>query len=97
MFVHGCFPAAPTALAQSGTADTIFVPVIKDGLVNSVEIVIGPASQLIIEDAGNEFEEAFDDAPPLAEVRAKLERLQHPEQVRPRPAAERPQPSLDEF
>lgn len=86
-----------TALAQSGKADTVSVPVIKEGLVNSVEIVIGPASQLIVEDAGDEFDATFDDSPYLAEVRAKLESLNHPAQVQPRPAPDRPQPSLDDF
>ncbi|WP_309616623.1 hypothetical protein [Salinibacterium sp.] len=86
-----------TALAQSGKADTIFVPVIKDGRVNSVEIVIGPASQLIIEDAGDEFDEVFDDTPHLAELKTKLERLEHPEQVHPHPASDEDSHSLDDF
>ena len=85
-----------TALAQAGKADTVRIPVIKDGLLNAVELVIGPASQLIIEDTVEEFEDAFHDGTLLGAVLAKLEALRNPEQVQPRPPTARDDPSLDD-
>ncbi|MBC7589643.1 MAG: hypothetical protein H7226_01190 [Salinibacterium sp.] len=86
-----------TALAQAGKADTVRIPVIKDGRLNSVELVIGPASQLIIEDAGGDFEDAFHDDTQLGTVLEKLKALRNPEQVQPRPSTAGDDSSLDDL
>lgn len=71
------------SLARIGAADTVRIPVVADGLLSTVELVLGPASQLIIEDAGTEFESEFDDGDYLAHVVERRQLLDHPPTIQP--------------
>ncbi len=86
-----------TSLARAGAADLVRIPVIKDGLPGTVEIVIGPASQLIIEDAGDEFDVDFDSDPYLQRLVESRSRLDNPPTVEPGPRAAGDSWSLDDL
>jgi hypothetical protein len=65
-----------TALARAKTADTVRIPIMRDDRQSTVEMLIGPSSQLIIEDAGEgriADSEVF-----LDELETKRDRIEHP-------------------
>ena len=73
-----------TVLAKVGSADTITIPVVKDHVPNTVEMLVGPSSQFIIEDAVDESEAPGTDyAEFVAEIDEKRELLEHPASIQP--------------
>ena len=86
-----------TSLARTGQAASVCIPVIKDGLPAMAEFVIGPASQLIVEDAGVEYDADFDDGPFLLQLAESRDRLDNPPKVEPRARDAGDSLSLDDF
>lgn len=78
-----------TILARAGSADLITIPVLQAGDRGTVEMLIGPSSQLMVEDAGPGPMETLDEESFLAELEARRDTLEHPRPVGlgPRPGA----------
>lgn len=72
-----------SVLAGAGTADSIRFPVVKNGEPGFVEMLIGPASELMVEEAGEDPSAGFDDAAFLADMQARGERVSHPPAIKP--------------
>ncbi|MGV8896073.1 MAG: hypothetical protein ACOH10_00940 [Rhodoglobus sp.] len=86
-----------TSLARAGQADTVSLPVIQDGVPGMVEIVIGPTSQLIVEDAGDEFDADFDAGPYLERLAERRRELENPPAIQPEPTDDTESLSLDDL
>ncbi|MBG6054380.1 hypothetical protein IWX81_000770 [Salinibacterium sp. CAN_S4] len=91
------FALYAASLAIAGSADAVIIPVVKDGAFGTAEIVIGPASQLMVEDAGIEFDAEFDEAPYLAQLDERRGRLDSPVGVQPSAAGEVASSMIDDF
>jgi hypothetical protein len=64
------------ALARAKSADTVQIPTIRDDRQTTVEMLIGPSSQLMIEDAGEgplDVASAY-----LEEINSRRDRMEHP-------------------
>lgn len=72
-----------TALAGANAADNIRFPVVKDGQPGFVEMLIGPASELMVEEAGDDPDAGFDEADFLADLVVRGERISHPPTIKP--------------
>jgi hypothetical protein len=73
-----------TTLAKAGSADAILVPVVEEDGGTTVEMLIGPSSQLIIEDAGEDPASVFEYESFRAEIERRRDSVEHPPSVRPR-------------
>jgi hypothetical protein len=69
------------SLARSETADTVTIPVLDRGSVRHAQFLIGPASQIIVVETDEARPDHFDVADAVAELRARLGRLQAPTPV----------------
>jgi hypothetical protein len=85
------------SLARAGSADAVIIPMVKDGILGTIEIVIGPASQLMVEDAGVEFDAEFNDGPYLEMLAERRSRLDNPPGVQPSAPATEESTALDDF
>lgn len=85
------------SLARAGSADMITIPVIKDERRETVEMLIGPSSQLILEDAGADPESAFDDPSFQQEIDSKRAQMDNPPTISPRGRAVAPNSLLDDY
>ena len=72
-----------TSLARAGTAEAVVIPIVAHGKLSTAEIVIGPASQLMVEDAGSEFDGKIDEGDCLAQLEERRSRLDTPPSVQP--------------
>lgn len=72
-----------TTLAKAGSADAILVPVVHGDTGTTVEMLIGPASQLIIEDAGQDPGSVFEYESFREEIERRRDSVEHPPSVRP--------------
>lgn len=72
-----------TVLAGASAADNIRFPVVKDGQPSFVEMLIGPASELMVEDAGDDPGAGFEDAAFLADLTKRGDRMSHPPTIKP--------------
>lgn len=70
-----------TALAQAGTADSISVPAMKENSLRVVELLIGPSSQLIVEDDEPGVASGYDDGPHRALIEDKCARMENPSPI----------------
>jgi hypothetical protein len=62
-------------LGTSGSAETIEIPILEaDGSRGTALLLVGPASQIVAEDAGTEFEE-LEDQDAVEELNTKTHRL----------------------
>lgn len=85
-----------TTLAKAGLADAILVPVVEgDG--RTVEMLLGPSSQLIVEDAGQDPGSVFEYESFRAEIERRRENMEHPPSVLPRGKPDRAASLLDDF
>jgi hypothetical protein len=85
-----------TTLAKVGSADAILVPAVQgDG--GTVEMLIGPSSQLIIEDAGQDPGSVFEYESFREEIERRRDSVEHPPSVRPREKPDRARSLLDDF
>jgi len=71
-------------LARAGSADTITIPVVKGNENATVEMLIGPSSQLMLEDAGVDPDDVFGDESFQVEIDHRRERMENPPSVKPR-------------
>jgi len=86
-----------TALAKAHSADSVVIPILSGDFHSAggstvletgrVEMLIGPASQLVIEEAGGELE-GQDDAAFIAEIQHKVDLIEHPAPIEPCPPCE---------
>ena len=86
-----------TTLARAGTADTITIPVVKDSESMTVEMLIGPSSQLMLEDAGRDPDDAFGDESFRREIDLRRDRVENPPSVKPRGKPVEPASLLDDY
>lgn len=86
-----------TALARVGGADTITIPVVHGSSSETVEMLIGPSSQLMLEDAGTDPEQAFEDLSFQAEIDRRRESVENPPTISPRGKPDAPASLLDDF
>ena len=76
------------ALAEVGEAETVTIPAVEDdGSIGSVDLLVGPASQIIAIPVGRGSTELIDDGV-LAELDARTRRLRPIAVVDPEPPAE---------
>jgi len=86
-----------TALAKAHSADSVVIPIVSGDFhtlggttvleTGKVEMLIGPASQLVIEEVGGQTG-GEDDAEFIAEIEKKLDLMQHPTPIEPCPPCE---------
>jgi hypothetical protein len=69
------------SLARSETADTVTIPVLESGIVRKAEILIGPASQILVVETDEARPAHFDVDDAVAELKARLDRLREPDPV----------------
>lgn len=86
-----------TTLAKVGSADTITIPVVKDYENATVEMLIGPSSQLMLEDAGDDPDATFDDDSFRIEIDERRERVENPPSVKPKGKPVEPGSVLDDY
>ena len=86
-----------TTLARAGSADTITIPVVNGNDNGTVEMLIGPSSQLMLEGAGVDPENAFDDASFAAEIDRRREQVENPPTISPRGKPTGSSSLLDDF
>lgn len=86
-----------TSLAKAGSADTITVPVVKGHRSETVEMLIGPSSQLILEDAGEDPGAVFADLSFQEEIDHRRELIENPPVITPRGKPHEPISLLDDF
>ncbi|CAN5372399.1 hypothetical protein BH11ACT4_BH11ACT4_05050 [soil metagenome] len=84
-------------LARAGSADTITIPVVKDRKLATVEMLIGPSSQLILEDAGSDPDDAFTDDSFQVEIDQRRDRVENPPSIKPRGKPDETASLLDDF
>jgi len=82
-----------TALARRARADRVDVPVFADGRISRVELILGPASQLLVESVQDDREEPVDDEL-VADLEQRTARLRDP---RPIAARGGPETVVDGF
>jgi hypothetical protein len=70
-------------LARAGSADTITIPVVKDDKRGTVDMLIGPSSQLMVEDAGPDPRDPFDDGGAVAQIDGLADQMENPHPVVP--------------
>lgn len=76
------------ALAEVGDAETVTIPALEDdGSIGSVDLLVGPASQIVAMPAGRGETELIDDGI-IAELDARTRRLRPVAVVDPEPPAE---------
>ena len=85
------------SLARVGTAETVVIPIVAYGKLGTAEIVIGPASQLMVEDAGSEFDGKIDEGDCLALLEERRSKLDNPPGVQPTAPDDVMSSSLDGF
>lgn len=68
------------ALARKDTADTVIIPVLEGATLRHAQILIGPASQIIVVESDEQAPGDFEAADARADLAARLDRL-----VAPRP------------
>jgi hypothetical protein len=66
-----------TVLARRARADRVDIPVLIDDRVSHVEVILGPASQLMVESVQDGREEPVDDAL-VADLEQRAGRLRDP-------------------
>lgn len=86
-----------TTLAKADTADTVVIPVYLDSQVGTVEMLIGPSSQLMVEDAGDDPKGAFADTSFLDEIDRRRVRLENPPAIIPEGEPTAPIPTLEDY
>lgn len=69
-----------TALARRTRADRVDVPVIVAGRLTHVELILGPASQILVEAVDNDTEDPIDDTL-VQELELRTARLHHPRPI----------------
>ena len=83
-------------LANAKSADTVVIPVAAGGGNHEVEMLLGPASQLMVEDAETGFETRFD-ASYLAALDRRREMFENPPPIASLPGVAEDVPVFDEF
>jgi hypothetical protein len=86
-----------TVLAKADTADTVTIPVYLEGQVSTVEMLIGPSSQLMVEDAGDDPAGAFADGSYLTEIDQRRDRLENPPAIIPEGEPTAPVPTIEDY
>lgn len=86
-----------TALANARAADTVTIPVMQAGSMTTVEMLIGPSSQLILEDAGGDPDDSFGDDSFADEMDARRTKLDNPPSISPRGKPDESASLLDDF
>ena len=71
------------SLARAGSAEALVIPILTHGQPGTAEIVIGPASQLMVEDAGPEFDGEIDEDDCVVLLEERRGRLDTPPGVQP--------------
>ena len=66
-----------TALVNNRSADAVTIPVAGEGASGAVEMLIGPASQLLVEDAGPDPAD-LDHTTAVAEIQRRIDRIERP-------------------
>jgi hypothetical protein len=85
-----------TTLAKAGSADTITIPVVQDRKSSTVDMLIGPSSQLMLEDAGVDPDDPFDESF-QKEIDDRRERIENPPPIKPRGKPDEATSLLEEF
>lgn len=76
------------ALAEVGEAETVTIPALEeDGSIGSIDLLVGPASQIVARPAGTGATELID-VGVLAELEARTRRLRPVAVVDPEPPAD---------
>ncbi len=86
-----------TVLAKADSADTVTIPVYREGRVSTVEMLIGPSSQLMVEDAGDDPQDAFADRSFLGEIDKRRDRIENPPAITPEGEPTAPIPTLEDY
>ena len=86
-----------TSLAKVGSADMITIPVVNAGHGSTVEMLIGPSSQLMLEDAGEDPAELFDDQSFQEEIDSRRYLVDNPPNITPRGKPVEPTSLLDDY
>lgn len=69
------------ALARNETADTITIPVLEGDLVRHAQILIGPASQIMVLELDEPSPAGMEAGVTVADLEARLHQLQMPQSV----------------
>ncbi len=69
------------ALARNETADTVTIPVLEDGAVRHAQMLVGPASQIIVVESDEPLPAGFDVEDVVADLRGRFDRLTSPRPV----------------
>lgn len=85
------------SLARAGSAEVVVIPIVTHGQPGTAEIVIGPASELMVEDAGSEFDGEIDEGDCLVLLEERRGRLDTPPGVQPSAPDDVMSSSLDGF
>jgi len=69
------------ALARNDTADTVTIPVLEGSAVRHAQILVGPASQIIVVESDEQAPADFEVTEARTELSARIERLTKPRPV----------------
>ena len=71
-------------LARAGSADTVLIPAVTDHESRTVEMLLGPASQLIVEDAVTlPSDPVLEQEQFVADIDVRTAHIEHPANIEP--------------